>query len=401
MRKNLSQIKRAAPSVVLAGFVSEDRAVSLNAAARLLGDAKESGLSLQDYLKLAVDSTQAEDVARYSQGGGKVLNGFEATLLYLGLPFRDNFEHGVFLQAAADSFQKYPGTRAMFPEVIDQMLRFKHRQEKIESLEPFISQSRVITGTELISTVVDDDSKEQGTNVIAEFGKIPVRTIRTSQSSVGIFKHGSGIRTSYEFERRASLDILTPFAARVARELERSKIKAAISVMINGDGVNAAAPVESIVTFGGVDKDTTPVSGQYKAIATWLAKKAAAGTPIDTVAGNIDMYLELLFMFTPTLAGNRSQIEALVQAGSPGLNLNIPLLGGAATFALASSMPANKLLGFSKAETLEELIESGSTISENERSILNQSVTYVRSENSGFKLAYGDTRFILDVNPTI
>lgn len=400
MSKNLSEIKRAAPAVVLAGFQSEDSNVSLNAASRLLRDAKDAGLCLQDYLKLAVDATQAEDVARYAQGNGKTLNGFESTLLYLGLPFRDNLEHGVFLQAAADSFQKYPGTRAMFPEVIDQMLRWKNRQDQIEALAPLLSQSRVITGTELISTVVDDDSKDRGTQVIAEFGQIPIRTIRTSQSSVGIFKHGSGIRTSYEFERRASLDILTPFAARVARELERSKIKAAISVMINGDGVNAAAPVESIVAFGGVDKDTTPVSQQYKAIATWLAKKAGAGTPIDTVVGNIDMYLELLFMFTPTLAGNRSQIEAMVQAGAPGLNMNIPLLGGAATFALASAMPANKLLGFSKGETLEELVEAGSTISENERSIQNQSVTYVRSENSGFKLAYGDTRFILDTNPS-
>lgn len=399
MSKNLSEIKRGAPAEVLKDIKSEDQSVSKNAAARLVRDAKDSGLSMQDYLKLAVDCGRAEDAARYSQGNGKTLNGFEATLLYLGLPFRDNFEHGVFLQAASDTFQKYPGTRAMFPEVIDQMLRWKSRQNQVETLAPFIAQSRNITGTELISTVVDDESKERGTNVIAEFGQIPVRTIRTSQNSVGIFKHGSGIKTSYEFERRASLDILTPFAARVGRELELSKIRAAISVMINGDGVNAAAPVESIVTFGGVDKDTTPVSGQYKAIATWLAKKAALGTPIDTVAGNIDMYLELLFMFTPTLAGQRSQIEAMVAAGAPGLNLSIPLLGGTATFALASSMPANKLLGFNQSETLEELVEAGSTISENERSITNQAITYVRSENSGYKLAYADTRFILDTNP--
>lgn len=400
MSKNLSEIKRGAPAEVLKDLRSEDQSVSRNAADRLVRDVKESGLSMQDYLKLAVDPTKAEDVGMYAQGNGKVLNGFEATLMYLGLPFRDNFEHGVFLQAASDTFQRYPGTRAMFPEVIDQMLRWKSRQDQIETIAPFISQSRTINGTELISTVVDADVTARGTSVIAEFGQIPIRTIRTSQSTVGIFKHGSGVRTSYEFERRASLDIMTPFASRVARELELSKVRAAVSVMINGDGVNAAAPVESIVTFGGVDKDTTPVAQQYKAIATWLAKKAALGTPIDTVAGNIDMYLELLFMFTPTLAGSRSQIEAMVQAGAPGLNLNIPLLGGTAKFALASAMPANKLLGFNQAETLEELVESGSTISENERSITNQAITYVRSENSGFKLAYSDTRFILDTNPT-
>lgn len=400
MAKNLSEIKRGAPVAILGSLRSEDPSVSRNAAEILVRNAKDSGLSMKDYLTLAVDPKQAEDAGRYAQGNDKTLNGFEATLLYLGLPFRDNFEHGVFLQAASDTFQRYPGTRAMFPEVIDQMLRWKSRQDQIETIAPLISQSRTITGSEMISTVVDDESAERGTSVIAEFGKIPVRTIRTSQSSVGIFKHGSGVKTSYEFERRASLDIMTPFASRVARELELSKVRAAVSVLINGDGVNAAAPVESIVTFGGVDKDTTSVSGQYKAIARWLAKKAAAGTPIDTVVGNIDMYLELLFMFTPTLAGQRSEIEALVAKGGPGLNLNLPLLGGTATFALASSMPAHKILGFNKGETLEELVESGSSISENERSVTNQSITYVRSENSGFKLAYADTRFILDTNPS-
>jgi hypothetical protein len=394
--KNLSDIKRAAPAEVLKDLKSEDQSTSRSAAERLVRDAKDSGLSMQDYLKLAVDCTKADDVARYSQGGGKVLNGFEATLMYLGLPFRDNFEHGVFLQAASDTFQKYPGTRAMFPEVIDQMLRWKSRQDQLESIAPLIAQTRTISGTELISTVVDDESAQRGTSTIAEFGKIPVRTIRTSQSSVGIFKHGSGIRTSYEFERRASLDILTPFASRVARELELSKVRAAVSLMINGDGVNAAAPVESITVFGGVSKSTTAISAQYKAVATWLAKKAAAGTPIDTVIGNVNMYLELLFMFTPLLNGQRSQIEAMAAAGAPGLNMNIPLLGGSATFALASSMPDYKLLGISKNETLEELVEAGSSISENERSIQNQAITYVRSENSGFKLAYADTRFIFD-----
>ena len=33
---------------------------------------------------------------------------------------------------------------------------------------------------------------------------------------------------------------------------------------------------------------------------------------------------------------------------------------------------------------------------DDERSILNQSITYVRSEVTGFKLAFGDTRTLLD-----
>lgn len=393
--KNLSEVKRRPVAEALKGLLSESRTESLLAAERIITEAKDFGLCLQDFLTLSINPKMGEekDINKY-----KELTGFEASLAFLNLPFRDDFEKGVYLQAASDTFQKYPGTRAMFPEVIDQMLRWKNRQANIETLAPLIAQSRTINAAEMISTSVNDDADARGTFVIAEFGKIPVRTIRTSQTAVGIFKHGSGIKTSYEFERRASLDILTPFAARVARELETSKVRSATAMLINGDGVNPAAPVVGITSFGGTVSGTLKLRSQYGAFATWLMTAAARGTPIDTVVGNVDAYIELLLMFTPTLSGQTSEIRAVVAAGGPGINLNLPLLGGMANFALSTSMPANKLLGMTKAETLEELIEAGSTISENARSIENQSLVYTRTENAGFKLAFADTREILDLN---
>lgn len=392
MSKFLTDIQRTAVDKALGLMLSDDRYASANAGRQLVGTAKEFGLSLQDYLKVAIAPSAEKDPGKY-----KGLNGFEAALAFLNLPFANDLEQSVFLQAASDTFQKYPGTRAMFPEVIDQMLRWKNRQNQIETLAPLLAQSRTINGNEMISTVVDDDSGQRGTFAIAELGKIPVRTIRTSQTAVGIYKHGSGIKTSYEFERRASLDILTPFAARVARELEISKVRAATSILINGDGVNGAAPVVNITSVGGVVSSTLKLRSQYAAFATWMVNAAANGTPIDTVVGNLKMYIELLLMFTPTLQGSKSEIEAAVSAGGPGVNLNLPLLGGSANFAISSTMPDDKLLGMTKGETLEELVEAGSSISENERSIENQSIVYTRTENTGFKLAYGDTRSILNM----
>ena len=387
---NLSKLERKSPEAVLSLIRSDDASVSKNAGLRLVASAKDSGLSMKDYLTYAIDPRKSENAGQFSG-----LNGFEATLAYLNLPFKDDFEQGVLLQAASDNFQTYPGTRAMFPEVIDTMLRWKNRQDQIETTTGMVSQSRTISGTELISTAVEDDSKDRDTFSIAEFGRIPVRTIRTSQTSVGIFKHGSGIRTSYEFERRSNIQMLVPYAVRVARELELSKVKVATGTLLNGDGVNAAAPVTTITSLGG--STTESFSTQYKVFAKWLINRAKLGLPIDTVMGNLDMYLELLFMFTPTLAGNRSEIEAMVAKGAPGVNVNIPLLGGQANFVLSSSMPAGKVLGFSKGDTLEELVEAGSSIAENEKSIENQAVTYVRTENTGYKLIYGDTRSVLNI----
>jgi hypothetical protein len=393
MSKSLTQIKRAAPHIVLAGLMDPNRSVSIQAGLSLVGAAKEYGLSMQDYLKIAIDPRLSETPMKFEG-----LNGFEAALMELTLPFRDDYDQGVLLQAASDSFQTYPGTRAMFPEVVDQMLKFKNRQDQLETTAGLVAQTRTINGVELITQFMEDKEENRGTQTIPEFGRIPVRTLTTGNATVGIFKHGSGIRTSYEFERRASLDILTPFAARVARELEISKVRSATSILINGDGVNLAATAQAFTTFGGVAVDAAnPLSKQYKAFAKWMVKRAAAGVPVDTIVGNLDMYLELLFMFTPTLPGNKSEIEAMSAHGGPGVKLNIPLLNGSANFVLSSSMPANKILGFSKADTLEELVEAGSSISENEKSIQNQSVTYVRTENTGYKIAMGDTRVILDL----
>lgn len=388
---NLTDIPRKAPEVVLAGLRDANPATSKLSAAMLVAQAKESGLSMYDYLTLAIDPRISATPAKFEG-----MNGFEAALAELALPIRQDLESGVLLQAAADTFQKYPGTRALFPEVIDQMVRWKNRQDQIETVAPLVSQSRTIAGTEMISTVIEDSAEARSTFSISEFGNIPVRTIKSSQTSVQIFKHGSGIRASYEFERRASLDIMTPFAARVGRELEISKVRSATQVLMNGDGVNAAAPVLAFSdpSVGGVVAN--PISGQYKALAKWLVRRAQAGVPVDTLVGNLDLYLELLFMFMPTLVGNTSQAEIMADKGAPRINVALPLLGGNCTFVLSSTMPANKLLGYSKGDTLEELVEAGSSISENERSIQNQSITYVKTESTGYKLAFGDTRQVLD-----
>jgi len=74
----------------------------------------------------------------------------------------------------------------------------------------------------------------------------------------------------------------------------------------------------------------------------------------------------------------------------------VPLINGVVNFALSSTMTASQLLGMSKGDSLEELVEAGSTINESERAILNQSITYVKTLNAGYKLAFGDTRSIFN-----
>lgn len=391
---DLMSIPRKPVEEVLAGLRSDSQHESKEAATRLLASARNAGLGMRDYLTWAIDPNAGENAEAHTRAE---LNGYEAALSYLKLPFHNDLERGVHLQAASDSFQTYPGTRALFPEVIDDMLRWKYRQETYENTGSLVAQSRTISGNEMISTVVDDDKEAYNSQPVPEMGIVPVRTIKSSQTSVAFYKHGSGYRSSYEFNRRASLDLMTPYASRVARELEISKVRAATSVLINGDGVNPAAPVKNLSEFGADFSNGKSLQHNYKALAKFVMEQAKAGIAIDTLAVNFDTFIELFFMYAPKQdLDGATDAEKLATLGGPSLVL--PSFGGNVTVALSSGVPANTIVAFAKAETLEELVEAGSSIAENERSILNQSVTYVRTETTGYKLAFGDTRVVLKTN---
>lgn len=394
---NLSQIKRAPLNVVLAGINSEHSDESIRAGVKLVQAAKQYGINVRDYLNLAVDvraSNDAESGKNFRLDNGNFMTGYQAAILELNLPFKNAFEQGITLQAAADTFSARPGSRALFPEVIDDMLQWNTRQDMFESTAPMVAQTRTITGNELITTAIFDDQGQLNTSPIAELANIPMQTIKSSDKSVKFFKHGSGIRTSYEFERRVSLDILTPYAARIARNKEISKVKMATSLLINGDGVHEAAEVVPASNYKDWDA-AKGLKGNYVALADFLAQRARKGVPVDTIVGNYDMWLELFLMFLPTQPNGKSTSEILQENGGPRVALAMDFLSGV-NFHISSSAPTGKLICYSKADTLEELIEAGSVLSESETAIKNQSITYVKTENSGYRLVYGDTRVIFD-----
>ena len=375
---------------VVGGLIASSNHESTENGKKLVQMARDAGLSVRDYLTLAVDVNSGKHAEANRAAG---LNGYEAALSHLNLPFGNDFEQGVVLQAASDTFATYAGTRAMFPEVLDDMLKQLGRMEQIENTAALISQSRTINGVEMISTVLEDTAGQDDTFTIAEGGKIPVRAVRTSQNSVRMYKHGSGYEFTYEFNRRASLDIITPFAARVARRLEISKVAAATAVLVSGDGVNGPATADDLATYGADFAGSKTLKDNYRALAKFIMAKWKAGYPIDTIACNFDLYVEMMFMFAQTNIGTASDIQNLAAAGAPSINL--PVMNGAINVVLSSTIADGYFVAFVKSETLEELVEAGSIIAESERSITTQVVTYVRSENTGYKLSFGDTRFLV------
>lgn len=384
---------------VLAKLKDESKERSRQAGLDLAAQAKEYGLSMGDYLRFAIDLSASEEGKKYAEAN---LDGYEATLAYLGLPIRNDFSKKVSLAATNETFKTYPGTRVMFPEVVDSVLRWSSNQDYLENVAALVGNSRTISGTEMIQVVADSDEDAEGTFLVAEGADIPVRTIKTSETAVRMYKHGSGYEVTYEFDRRAAIDIMVPYVARINRRLELSKVALATQVLINGDGAkgHGAAPVvkQSVMcTKAGVTNQAGKIV--FEGLLAWLVDRAGNGAhaPIDTVVGNYDMYLQWMLMFTPTLQ-NQSQAEAMAKIGGPSVTAALPGLFVPIKFALSSTVPAGKLIGMTKNETLEELIEAGSQISESERAVKNQKIVYVKSEVTGYHLVFGDTRSIYDIN---
>lgn len=392
---SLATIKKQSLTAVLADLKSEDNAKSVVAGQALLRQAGDEGLSPRQFLELAIDPRLEENNRAYANADGSFLSGYEAALAYLNLPVRDDLEAGIRLRAANDTFQTHAGTRALFPEVIDDMVRWKYRQFSVENIDALVSQTRQVPQPEILTTVVDDRKEDyrEAVAAVAEGTPVPMYSIRSTQKTTKFWKFGSGYEVTYEFARRASLDLLTPYAMRVNREVDISKVAIATGVLINGDTNYGAAPVVTQASFTGpgiAAGEAGVISRKH--LLKWLVSRAQQGIPIDTVLGNWNTYVQWLFLFTPNIAGDRSAAQELAQQGFQ--IGGVPILQGTVNFVLSSAMPDNQLLGYSKADTLEQTVETGSLIEESQKAILVQKIQYVKTENSGFRLVFGDTRSI-------
>lgn len=386
--KNITEIQKRKLKDICEPLLSENDSEARYAAEKLVKEAASFGLALDKFLDLAVDLSEGEEKAAYKNGEG--LSGFEQVMFKMNLPMRNNFKNQVTLAQASDTFATKPGSRILFPYAIDNVLRWNNNLDMMEKVSDIISGSRTVNGNELIRVVAKDDAEARKSFRIGEGAKIPVRKVGYSDRSVQFYKHGSGIEYTYEFERRAALDIITPFAARVARDLEISKLKAATDIMIMGDGVNGAA---TALSQASLDSGASDGTISYNGLLAALATAVKAHHPIDTIAGDVDAYLQLVKLFGVAASSDAYMVDQMAGKGGPqfmGLrNIFTPV-----NFVLDSSVPAGKLLMFNRPDTLEELVEANSSIAEEVKNSMSQTISYVRTENTGYSLIYPDCRYV-------
>lgn len=386
-------VVKQSPEKLMAGLLSGGDN-SKSAAIAVLRDARACGLSLNAYLSVASDPSLSENTQIQKMNPMQAVYASANLVNNTATP-----EAQALLAASSDSFATNPGLSILMPAIVENIIRQRGVQTPIENVNDFIVQTRQVAGSEVITKGAwggtDTDSFEQ--RIVAEGSQIAKRTINATQTNVKFWKLGSAIEFTYEASRRLTPDMLVPFLARMEDQRQRDRAAGAVYTLINGDAGGHAAIQEVQISDAAYGGTLGKLSENAAAFLRFLISRAKAGRAINTIAANYDTVSEMMLMF-PVHQTGTSVLATGINGAAPNQPFNVQLPGGlrfSFKVAVSSEVPEGALIAFDSSSTLEELQETGSAISEQEKAIGNQVVTYVNTLNSGFKFAIDESRIML------
>lgn len=380
------------PQEVIAKLKHSEASTGRENAMLLLHDANTMGFGVDALLHQNVE-------------GGQGLDGFEATFAALGVPLnlKDDTAIAAFASATT-SFMTNDGLSVLLPSLVNNLLRSQDNKGIIEKADDLILQTRMVKSNAVQKEIVyDKDTNDSyATHRIAEGANIPTRKLKTGQSNVKFYKTGHGIEVSYEFAQDMTPDILVPYANRIQFERSQSEHIIAVQTLINGES-NAPGSANGAIATDDLDtidsKAGTPLRARAEGFIKWLIEAARAGRPIDTLVVGWDSIFELQYMFPVADAkGNAAVGVGAVAAGGALAQMQVKVVNGInfnLNVVISSAVEEKQIIGYRKGETMERLIKTNSQISEQERSIKNQTLLYTNTIISGFTLAYGESRRLL------
>lgn len=370
---------------------------------------KDQGL---DLYKQAIDHGmtfwQYLEMIQPSKAGDQ-LSAFERQLQLAGIIVKSNPELGLFSSPGEYFFQSdRPGSAILFPVLLQKTALWTKLKSFVD-INRIVATTRTISGTSAYSALSIDDSNLTGSAATAhgrrfrvdQRGNFPAVNIGWSEKTNAVTKHGVQLNWSYEFVRRASIELMQTVVARIMLQDQQELFNEAVAIVINGDGTaNPACTVKTLkktaagATANQIVTDAT-AAGELT-YSTWL--KFIGGTrpyTFDAVFGNLDTLVKFVTMSRPTM-DPAEIITNLLEAKNQGTaKLETPLFPNVTLF-LAESMPADKLLGLDTQFALERVIELGSDLKEVERVIQNQTEAMVISIADNVSKIFNEAAQLLD-----
>lgn len=324
------------------------------------------------------------------------LTAFERQLKLTGVIVKSRPEMGLFSSRAEYLFQSdRPGSAILFPVLLQkEALWTKARQ--YSDINAIVATTRTISGSSSYQAVRIDDSEIYGSGAngrrfrVDQAGNFPKVKISWSDAANAVAKHGVELNWSYEFVRRASIELLTTIVSRIMLQDAISVFDDAVSFAINGDGTSAN-PAATVKTFC---KSTKSTPGTNEIVLDVSNDSIAAGvlpyegwlkfiggfapyTP-NVVCGNLATLVKFVTMTRPTM-DPAQVITALLEAKNQGTAVLANELFPNVVLHLADGVPNNKLVALDKGYALERVIELGSDIKEVTKVIQQQTEAMVIS----------------------
>jgi len=366
--------------------------------------ASDLGMTLWQYFELIQPSKP-----------GETLTAFERQLQLTGIITKSDPARGLFASTGEYFFQSdRPGSAILFPTLLQKTALWA-KLNFIADINRIVSTTRTITGTSSYQSLYIDDSAIVGTGKDAhgrnfrvdQRGRFPSVKIGWSETANAVTKHGVQLDWTYEFVRRASIELMTTVVARIMLQDQQELFNDAVSIAINGDTSNITAnPPARVRTFR--------TAGAMGADDIWLDSPTAAGEisyegylkfiggfkpyNINIIIGNTATLTKLVLMQRPNIDPT-SIITTLLEARSQG-NITQDMTNGGlfpnVTFYPSEAIGDGIILGMDQQFAMERVIELGSDIQEISRVIENQTEAMVISIADGVSKIFASAIQVLD-----
>jgi len=258
-------------------------------------------------------------------------------------------------------------------------------QERYQKLAPAIPISELVAFTTPIdndayrSVYLEDENPEEERLVrVGEGDDIPGAKLTSSEHTVRLHKYGRKLKTSYEQLRRVKIDMIAFHIARMAIRSEVDKVAAIIDVLVNGDGNNNAADSVDLTTL---DPDATAGAITVKA---WLAYKMLFENPYAITHALTKSDVALQLMLLNMGSANIPLVNLQAAAGFGGITPINPELRDNVRLGWTGDSPTDKIVGFDGRSSIERVTEIGSSITETQRWVENQTQVLAMSEVEGY-----------------
>ena len=314
---------------------------------------------------------------------GSKLDAFERLMQEAGIVTRNIPEKNIF-SSKVDAFYRTDENKLLFPEYIARTL--------VQAMVQYpVFQYLVAARTMIDSNVykaayldLDDASNKKATQMrrVTEAAELPVAKLKLGESAINIYKYGRAIEASYEALRRMSIDVFNIHLQEIGVQAADNKIAEILTVIKDGDGNNNAA---TIYKAKGLDSSFTTALTRTAWIKFLLKFYPRA---CNTVVADEEGLLQILGVLYPasTVAGLMDELLA------NGLNISVQLPQNIVTNVTLLYSPyvekinnKHAIYGLNRESAIEEIVEVGSTISEVDKFIKNQTELLTISENSGFR----------------